>query len=459
MTGLRHRHGGETGAMIIQMALASIAMLALVGVAVDYGVKLIARTEAQRAADAGALAGAVALAFDDPTDLTDSGVAKRSARGYAVANTVFGEAPDVNITNDVKFIECPPPNGGPGTLCVQVDVYRNQQRNNALPALFTRMVGVTSQGVKATATAKVLNGDTTDCLRPWAVIDRWDENNNAVEPVGADFPDPDFCPGGANCAGQAPSTYDKYSDGKGQAPPAEPDLYIPPAADGSDPGTGYRVPDDIGKRFALKIQAGDGITSGWGLALDLPRTDSGNLGANAYGDNILTCSGIDITINDPAVPCPTDANALGTWAEKVEWGGKGCVRVQTGTMQGPTSQNVTDLVAQDSAAKWGTTPEGTPGVVDSCCSASPRIVPVAIADIDQYLAQNPTGSGGVVRIVNIFGFFIEGMGDFDDKTGEMEIKKGGKAVIGRLMKFAGSGSGKVTLHNSASYTKIIVLVR
>lgn len=457
MHATMHRYRGEKGAMIVQAAVASIAFLALTALAVDYGIKLIARTEAQRSADAGALAGAVSLAFDGSADLTDAGIAKRSAHGFALANSVFGEAPDVNITSDINFIECPEPDGGPGTTCVRVDVYRNQLRGNALPTFFSRLVGVVDQGVQATATAKVLNADQTDCLRPWAVIDRWDEFAAPPEP---DYPgvDPDYCAGGA-CG--APSTYDKYSTGQGQNPPPENDYYVPPAPDGSSPGTGFRVPDDVGDRFALKIQSGDGITSGWGLALDLPRADTTNMGAEAYGENIISCSRKPVQINDPtANPCPTDANQLGTWQEKVDWAAKGCVRVQTGTMQGPTTQNVADLVARDSGASWGWNPElEAYGVIGSAFAESPRIVPVAVFDIDNYLAMNPTGSGGVVRIVNIFGFFIEGMGDYNDATGEMELKNGGKAVIGRLMKFAGSGNGSVTLHETASFSKIIVLVR
>jgi len=443
--------------MIVQAAVASIAFLALAALAVDYGVKLIARTEAQRAADAGALAGAVALAFDDPTDLTDSGLGKRNAHAFAVANSVFGQAPDNNITNDVQFIECPAPGGGPGTTCIRVNVYRNQLRNNALPTFFARMVGVTDQGVQATATAKILRADTTDCLRPWAVVDRWDE----FAPPEPDYPgiDPDYCQGGA-CG--APSTYDKYSDGKGQNPAQEDDLYVPPTA--SSPGTGFRAkgtPNDLGRQFALKIQSGDGITSGWGLALDLPRADTTNGGAEAYGANIISCSRKPVTINDPvANPCPTDANLLGTWQEKVDWAAKGCLRVQTGTMQGPTTQNVDDLIARDADAKWGWNPDlEAYGVIDSDFSESPRIVPVAVFDIDNYLATNPTGSGGVVRLVNIFGFFIEGMGDFDDATGNIQLKNGGKAVIGRLMKFGGSAGGTVTLNETASFSNIIVLVR
>jgi Flp pilus assembly protein TadG len=439
--------------MIIQAAVASIAFLALVALAVDYGIKLIARTQAQAAADAGALAGAVSLAFDNTTDLSDTGVPKRSARSYALENRVFGAAPDVNITNDIKFIECPNPDGGPGTTCVQVDVYRNQERANSLPTFFSRLVGVTDQGVKATATAKVISASVTDCLRPWVVVDRWDEFGPRQFPA----PDTEWCEGGA-CG--PPSTYDKYSDGKGKNPAPEDDYYVPPAPDGSTPGTGFRAtgtPNDVGKRFALKVQSNDAISPGWGLAVDLPRADSTNMGASTYGDNIQSCSRIPVGLNDPAVhPCPT---SIVGYPEAVAEAKYGCVRVQTGTMQGPTSSNVDTIIAKDSAAYWGTTPLGTPGVVGSCCAESPRIVPVAIMDVNTYLQQNPTGSGGVVRIVNIFGFFIEGMGDYNENTGAITLKPGGKAVVGRLMKVPGFSNGSTKLHETASWSKIIVLVR
>jgi Flp pilus assembly protein TadG len=459
MHPLTKRHSRERGAMIVQMAVASIAFLALAALAVDWGIKLIARTEAQRSADAGALAGAVSLAFDGAADPAET--AKESARAYALVNNVFGEPPDVDLAkNDVKLITCPPPNGGAGTTCVQVDVYRNQLRKNPLPTFFSRLVGVTDQGVQATATAKVLSADTTDCLRPWAVIDRWDEFDG-TEP---DDPDLDFCTGGT-CG--APSTFDMWADGKGPGKiPQENDRYVPPAADGSSPGTGYRVPEDVGKRFALKVGANETMTSGWGLALDLPRADtqSGGGGEGAYGPNIIDCNRVPVRIADPAVACPVDSKVLTGYADKVLWAGRGCLLVQPGNMSGgtgsPTNKNVEELILRDANAQWGgLTPEGAPIINDSCCSTSPRIVPVAIVDVNKFFEQDPSGGGGVVRIVNMFGFFIEGMGDFNKTTGAITLNKNGDAVIGRLMKFSGSGSGKVKLNEAASWSKIIVLVR
>ena len=108
-------------------------------------------------------------------------------------------------------------------------------------------------------------------------------------------------------------------------------------------------------------------------------------------------------------------------------------------MQGPTSSNIDDLVARDSGAQWGWNPQlGAYGVINSAFPESPRIVPVAILDIDKYLAQNPTGSGGVISVVNIFGFFIEGMGDYNDTDGSIVIKNGGKGASSARSSWPGS---------------------
>ena len=106
----------------------------------DYGVFWAARRQAQNSADAGALAGAIALAFDDPTDFSDTGAAKLSAHAAAIANKVFGDAPDNNITTDVTFPVCP---DGSGSPCVKVDVFRTSARSNPLPTFFARLLSIT----------------------------------------------------------------------------------------------------------------------------------------------------------------------------------------------------------------------------------------------------------------------------------------------------------------------------
>ena len=60
------RLADERGAILIQVAVALLALLALSSFVFDYGVMWASRSQAQNAADAGALSGAISLAFDDP---------------------------------------------------------------------------------------------------------------------------------------------------------------------------------------------------------------------------------------------------------------------------------------------------------------------------------------------------------------------------------------------------------
>ena len=62
------RLGNEQGAILIQVAVAMLALLALSSFVFDYGVMWVSRSQAQNAADAGALSGALSLAFNGPTD-------------------------------------------------------------------------------------------------------------------------------------------------------------------------------------------------------------------------------------------------------------------------------------------------------------------------------------------------------------------------------------------------------
>ena len=93
----------ERGAILIQVAVASIVLIAFSMFVVDYGIMWVSRGQAQNAADAGALAGAVALAFDDFDNRADDGPAKQAAQQFALQNKVFGEDPDVQVATDVIF--------------------------------------------------------------------------------------------------------------------------------------------------------------------------------------------------------------------------------------------------------------------------------------------------------------------------------------------------------------------
>src|SRR5712691_7366461 len=168
---LGSRRSSERGAVVIQVAVCLIALLAFTAFVVDYGVMWASRGQAQNAADAGALAGAISLAYESWTDLAN---AKTKASEVAKQNVVWGAQPDVQLA-DVTFPLCPPGAPGAPDACVKVDVFRNQARGNSLPMFFGNLVGVSNQGVRATATSQIVAADTTNCLKPWAIVDRWDE--------------------------------------------------------------------------------------------------------------------------------------------------------------------------------------------------------------------------------------------------------------------------------------------
>src|SRR6267378_928896 len=82
----------ERGMSFIFIGLGFMAFVAATTLAIDVGMFMTARSQAQNAADAGALAGATALGFDSFTDRSAGGPAVQSAVNTALANSVIGDA-------------------------------------------------------------------------------------------------------------------------------------------------------------------------------------------------------------------------------------------------------------------------------------------------------------------------------------------------------------------------------
>jgi Flp pilus assembly protein TadG len=167
------RAKSAAGAILIHVGIAILVLTALSAFVLDYGVMWLSRAQAQNAADAGALAGATALALDNDAIFGPAGPAWQSAFHAAQSNAVFGVAatPTINIpalTPPVCSLVKP--------SCVQVTVYRDGAHGNALPVYFAPIFGVTSQGIQATATAQAWTANYTPCMRPWLIADRWIEN-------------------------------------------------------------------------------------------------------------------------------------------------------------------------------------------------------------------------------------------------------------------------------------------
>src|SRR4051812_36050798 len=120
---IRRFRRDESGMTFVFVGLGFMAFMAASTLAIDVGMFMTAKSQAQNAADAGALSGATALAFNNFDDRTTTGPAVMSAISAATSNSVMSAAPSV-IPADVTFPN--DPSGQPTR--VRVAVFRTTQR-------------------------------------------------------------------------------------------------------------------------------------------------------------------------------------------------------------------------------------------------------------------------------------------------------------------------------------------
>ena len=85
---LRRLRDDERGISLLYVTFGFMAFFAATTLAIDVGMLTTARSQAQNAADAGALAGAIALALDDWDDRGPDGPAVQAAISAASENTI-----------------------------------------------------------------------------------------------------------------------------------------------------------------------------------------------------------------------------------------------------------------------------------------------------------------------------------------------------------------------------------
>jgi hypothetical protein len=186
----------ERGVTILLVAVALVAIMAMAALSIDAITLYLANAEAQRAADAAALAGARILSLSgmtgDPLNASDSwqpacNAAQQVASAVATQNTMGG----ATITSGQVVVTFLDRNGkdctasGAVAFGVNPQVQVKVQRTD-LPTFFARIWGTRGSSVSATATAEVFNAsDAKDfsaaniqipvqprCVKPWIVPDR-----------------------------------------------------------------------------------------------------------------------------------------------------------------------------------------------------------------------------------------------------------------------------------------------
>ncbi len=337
----------ERGMSLVFVGIGFMAFLACTTLAIDVGMFMTARSQAQNSADAGALAGAVALFFDDYDDRSSGGPAVQSAMAASHENDVISA--DVSVLpGDVTFPLSP---DGLNNR-VRVHVYRTAARTNPVPTLMGKFFGVTQVNIDAVATAEVSPANAMTCVKPFTIPDRWIENQD---------------PGGWD---PLHSTFDVV--GNHGNPLAHPDTYIP-ATDGAN-YTGYNAERDKGLQLMIRAGTGNNVAPSFYFSYAI----GGVSGGSEYRDNIANCN--------------TTVMGFGDLLE-----------AEPGNMVGPTIQGIDDLIAKDPDAYW----DDDDNSVHSSMNPSPRVAIIPLYDPVYYDTGKQNGRNADLKVANYLGFFIE----------------------------------------------------
>ncbi|MDT8436553.1 MAG: pilus assembly protein TadG-related protein, partial [Gemmatimonadota bacterium] len=312
----------ERGVALVIAAGSMLALTSVVALAVDVGMLYTARTEAQRAADASALAGAGALIISPDNEP----LARLYALDIGGRNSIGGEDAQI-LESDVQVDLT--------ARQVTVRALRTEERGNPVRTFFARVFGVNTVDIGARATAEATPAGGVRCLLPVAMPDRWEENTASP--------------------GNDPYDYN----------PEHGDRYVPWMVPDSDPPqfnpeyTGYSE-DDIGVPFTIKSNSANG---GMNPSWYYPWRPPGQSGAADYRENVRDCV-------DPSI---------------IFWVGQD-VDTEPGNMSGPTMQGFRDLIDLDPSAAWNDLQgcvvdrglEFSSEVTH--CRGSPRVRPIPLFD-------------------------------------------------------------------------------
>lgn len=156
--------------------VAILVVIGFSGIVFDFGVNMVGRNQAQNTADASALAGAIAWAFDEPDTETpeDGGAVVESIKAASDRNLTLGST---DHATTYAFGDCPPGIGlDEDDRCVRVNVFRNgEEFSSPLQMFFGPAFGLGAQGTRATATAIGQNANGSNCLKPWLIPDKFED--------------------------------------------------------------------------------------------------------------------------------------------------------------------------------------------------------------------------------------------------------------------------------------------
>src|SRR5712671_511575 len=441
------QHDREAGVTILLVAAAMVAIMAMAALSIDVVTLYLANAEAQRSADAAALAGARILSVSgmtgDPANVgstwqlacaTAAQVAK-SVGQLAQQNSVGRAAGTVTVSfpNNSDTATCS--GGGPTAPFGVNPLVTVQVQRTDLPTFFARIWGRRGAGISATATAEAFSSSNSDlvgnsgpsgtvtpvqprCVKPW-IVPNLDPGGNAAGTlpfvtisngsifspgirvggaapgiVGEQFSLFADCGAAASCATptappQANVLDDKVTKFNGNAPPASPNLqYVP----GEVPAQSTAVPScGNGSPYQEAVSGCDQTTV---YKCGVSNGNAADLGVNPGGPDGDTAT---------AVQCLTHQATLGS------------------TASGQDTLNSTVFPFQISAGS--SNPLGVTGQITS----SSYIVSLPIYDSSTGVAC-PPGAATRVTIVGFLQVFI----NYVDTDGSLKVT---------VLNVAGCGNG------------------
>lgn len=346
MPNLFHRYRKDRrGSVLVIVALGMPVLIGMAGLAVDIGSLFVVRSELQRAADAGALAGA--SAFQDFPQDRATPVATQRALDFTL-NQVSRE---VQLRPEEVFVEVEP-----ARERVRVTIAR---ANNE--TFFAKIFGVNSVPIRAAAAAEaVRGGGTVSCVKPFALPDRWmetvsDDGNRIWDqwesweynPEGGDYYeglDQDDLNSTTATGYGTDWAYDANGDHKGDYGRL---LVIKASEDTGDPSDApvnsfffpWIIPDSAGR-------VGDESCA----------SANGESGARPYRANICQCNLTPVSIGQEYL-------------------------TENGDMEGPTFKGVNELYDLDPTAFW----DGSKVRSDYGVNAGPRVITIGVFDPIEYM--------------------------------------------------------------------------
>ena len=374
----------ERGVSIVIVAVGMVIVLGIAGLGVDLASLYVGRTQAQRAADAAALAGAQALVTAGCTSSGGSTIssycqllAQQKAKAVGNRNLIAGVSPGIE-DSDITF-----PSTSTTDPQIQVVAARDTNHNNPMPTFFVKIFGIDSANVSATAKAEAFNPSGTtanvgaQCLKPW-LLPNCDQDHPGSNP---------------NCPGN--DYYINPTSGAIQNPGLAPSgvqgqqIIIKPG----DPTSGATA--SAGKFWPVFLPAGS-------VATDCPACASQNTGGGGaasgamYRQNIECCNHNTITCGANTVQ-PITGNMVGPTEQGVD-----CLIHEGGTKPNPIGMDIFD------PATWAITagtnnPYGYTGQITN----SDSIITIPVYDGQVLCPGNSCPSTLTVNIIGFIQLFIQ----------------------------------------------------